>query len=90
MLDRAKDAQAASYAELQQELKSVKTLLLTTRGGSNSADGIHTPGSSALPSTMGAGPPRKPTIPAWQLAAPSSPSGTLLDGKDGANGSSTE
>jgi len=90
MMDKVKDAQAASYSELQQELKSVKTLLLTSRGGSNGADGLHTPGSSALPSTVGAGPPRRPTIPAWQLAAPSSSSSTLLDGKDATNGSTTE
>jgi len=90
MLDNVKDAQAASYAELQQELKSVKTLLLTSRGSSNGADGLHNPGSSAPPSAVGAGPPRRPTIPAWQLAAPSSSSSTLLDGNDGANSSTTE
>lgn len=89
MLDKVKDAQAASYTELQQELKSVKTLLLTSRGGSSGADGLHTPGSSALPPTVGTGPPRRPTIPAWQLAAPPSPSG-MLDGNDGANSSTTE
>ena len=87
MLDKVKDAQAASYAELQQELKSVKTLLLTSRGGSNGADG--SPTSSVLPSTIGTGTPRRPTIPAWQLAAVSSPS-TLQDGKDSTNGSTTE
>ena len=90
MIEKVTDAQAASYTELQQELKSVKTLLLTSRGSPNGADGLHTPGSSPLPPTVGAGPPRRPTIPAWQLAPPSSSSSTLLDGKDGANGSTTE
>ncbi len=87
MLDKVTDAQATSYTELQQELKSVKTLLLTSRAGSSGADGLHTPGSSPLP-TVGTGPPRRPTIPAWQLAPPSS--SNTLDGKDGTNGSTTE
>jgi len=58
MIDRNKDTQQQSLAELQQELKSLKALLLS-RGPSFSS----TP-ASPLPSLTG-----KPTIPAWQLAS---------------------
>ncbi|EPQ60750.1 hypothetical protein GLOTRDRAFT_113297 [Gloeophyllum trabeum ATCC 11539] len=63
MIDRNKETQQQSLAELQQELKSLKALLLS-RGPSFSS----TP-ASPLPSLAG-----KPTIPAWQLAGPSASS----------------
>jgi peroxin-14 len=58
MLEKNKEAQAQSLAELQQELKSLKTLLLS-RGPSVS--GTATPPLPGLSS--------RPSIPAWQLAA---------------------
>ncbi|TFK57210.1 hypothetical protein OE88DRAFT_1803799 [Heliocybe sulcata] len=57
MIDRNKETQQQSLGELQQELKSLKALLLS-RGPSFSS----TP-ATPLPSLAG-----KPTIPAWQLA----------------------
>ncbi|KAI0330545.1 hypothetical protein GY45DRAFT_1323486 [Cubamyces sp. BRFM 1775] len=55
LIDKNKESQNQSLAELQQELKSLKALLLS-RG----------PGTSAGPSTPIL--PGKPSIPAWQLA----------------------
>ncbi|KAI0375364.1 hypothetical protein BV20DRAFT_960489 [Pilatotrama ljubarskyi] len=55
MIERNKDSQNQSLAELQQELKSLKALLLS-RG----------PGVSTGPTTPVL--PGKPSIPAWQLA----------------------
>ncbi|PVF93415.1 hypothetical protein CPB86DRAFT_742645 [Serendipita vermifera] len=64
MLDRVKDQERISYGELQQELKSLKALLLSSRD-SNAASG-----ASAILAQLG----RKPTIPAWQQAqSPSTP-----------------
>ncbi|EIN13674.1 hypothetical protein PUNSTDRAFT_94903 [Punctularia strigosozonata HHB-11173 SS5] len=59
MIDKNKESQTQSLAELQQELKSLKALLLS-RGPS-------------LPSTPSALPPLsgRPSIPAWQLAGAS-------------------
>ncbi|KAL0951092.1 hypothetical protein HGRIS_007830 [Hohenbuehelia grisea] len=59
MIEKNKESQTQSLAELQQELKSLKTLLLS-RGPS-----ISTP-TTPLP-TFG-----KPSIPAWQLAGSAS------------------
>lgn len=56
MIEKNKEAQSQSLAELQQELKSLKALMLT-RGPTMSS----TP-ASPLP-VVG-----KPTIPAWQLS----------------------
>lgn len=58
MIDKNRDSQTQSLAELQQELKSLKALLLS-RGPTPS----HAP-TPTLPSFAG-----RPTIPAWQLAA---------------------
>lgn len=55
MIEKNKESQLQSLSELQQELKSLKALLLS-RGPSVSS-GISTP---AIPS--------KPSIPAWQSA----------------------
>ncbi|KAL7285178.1 hypothetical protein ACG7TL_000271 [Trametes sanguinea] len=56
MIEKTKESQNQSLAELQQELKSLKALLLS-RG----------PGVSTGPSTPIL--PGKPSIPAWQLAS---------------------
>jgi peroxin-14 len=58
MLDRVKDQERISYGELQQELKSLKALLLSSRDNNASS------GAPAILAQLG----RKPTIPAWQLA----------------------
>jgi len=55
MIDKNKESQTQSLAELQQELKSLKALLLSR--GPSTGSGISTP---VLP---------KPSIPAWQLAS---------------------
>ncbi|KAI0660437.1 peroxisomal membrane anchor protein conserved region-domain-containing protein [Cubamyces menziesii] len=59
LIDKNKESQNQSLAELQQELKSLKALLLS-RGPSTSAG----PSTPILPG--------KPSIPAWQLAGGSS------------------
>ncbi|KAH8835796.1 peroxisomal membrane anchor protein conserved region-domain-containing protein [Flagelloscypha sp. PMI_526] len=56
MIEKNKDSQAASLAELQQELKSLKALLLS-RGAPLAT-------ASTPPIPVG-----RPAIPAWQLAA---------------------
>ncbi|EKM61178.1 uncharacterized protein PHACADRAFT_134491 [Phanerochaete carnosa HHB-10118-sp] len=58
MIDKSKETHTQSLVELQQELKSLKTLLLTR--GSNGVSGATTP---IIPS--------KPSIPPWQLAGSS-------------------
>lgn len=58
MLDRVKDQERTSYGELQQELKSLKTLLLSSR------DAAASTGPPAIFAQLN----RKPSIPAWQLA----------------------
>lgn len=73
MIEKNKEAQTQSLTELQQELKSLKALLLT-RGPSIPGIGGHTASSpsgvslSSLPTT-----PSRPAIPAWQLASPPAP-----------------
>ncbi|KAH8102460.1 peroxisomal membrane anchor protein conserved region-domain-containing protein [Cristinia sonorae] len=67
MIEKNKESQSQSLAELQQELKSLKALLLSR--GPAGASGFSTP---VLPS--------KPTIPAWQLSTPSSPSPSASNG----------
>lgn len=62
MIDKNKDAHKQSLSELQQELKSLKTLLLG-RGGGMPASAPSAP----LPGLAG-----RPSIPAWQLAGTSS------------------
>lgn len=65
MMEKNKESQQQTLAELQQELKSMKALLLS-RGPSS-------PSGFSIPIV-----PSKPAIPAWQLAAstpsPSTPS----------------
>ena len=56
MIEKNKDSQTQSLAELQQELKSLKALLLS-RGSTMS------PAPAPPPSFTG-----RPSIPAWQLA----------------------
>lgn len=69
MLDRVKEQERQSYGELQQELKSLKTLLLSSR---DSAMANANAGPPSIFSQIGIG--KKPSIPAWQLAQTSSPS----------------
>lgn len=57
MIEKNKESHNQSLAELQQELKSLKALLLSSRGPSISSG----PTTPLLPA--------KPSIPAWQLAA---------------------
>ncbi|KAK0233161.1 hypothetical protein IW262DRAFT_1470284 [Armillaria fumosa] len=66
MIDRNKEAQAQSLAELQQELKSLKALLLS-RGSMYISSSPSTP----IPT------PGRPSIPAWQLASAPSPMGSI-------------
>ncbi|KAL1739849.1 hypothetical protein HDZ31DRAFT_48674 [Schizophyllum fasciatum] len=74
MIEKNKDSQNASLAELQQELRSLKALLMS-RGPS-----IPSATPSPLPAPLG-----RPSIPAWQLAPPASssptPSAPLTNGK---------
>jgi peroxin-14 len=63
MIEKNKDSQTQSLAELQQELKSLKALLLS-RG-----TGLSTTPVSPLPF------PGRPSIPAWQLAGASQTNG---------------
>jgi peroxin-14 len=60
MIEKNKEAQTQSLGELQQDLKSLKTLLLS-RTLSTSAP------APPLPSV-----PPRPSLPAWQLSSPSS------------------
>jgi peroxin-14 len=62
MIEKNKETQSQSLAELQQELKSLKALLLS-RGP------VSIP-SSPLPISG------RPTIPAWQLASTGQSNGT--------------
>jgi peroxin-14 len=57
MIDKNKDSQSQSLAELQLELKSLKALLL------NRGPSIPSGASTPLPAFSG-----RPSIPAWQLA----------------------
>ena len=63
MIEKNKESQSNSLAELQQELKSLKGLLLS-RGPSFPSSTSPSPG---LPGFTG-----RPSIPAWQLAGGSS------------------
>ena len=62
MIEKNKEAQSQSLGELQQELKSLKALLLS-RGPTTPS----TPPVPSFPSFPNY--PAKPSIPAWQLAA---------------------
>lgn len=57
MIDKTKEAQTQSLTDLQQELKSLKALLLS-RG----------PTTPSNPSSPLPAPSFRPSIPAWQLA----------------------
>jgi len=67
MLEKNKDAQSQALLDLQQELKSLKTLLL-----SRSGPPVPSLYSSSAPLTGGATPLPRPSIPTWQLASPRS------------------
>lgn len=66
MIEKNKDTQTQSLGELQQELKSLKALLLS-RGS------IMSPAPAPPPSFTG-----RPSIPAWQLAGTNGVSTTSL------------
>lgn len=78
MIEKNKETQKESLSELQQELKSLKALLLS-RGSAPLTSSPSTP----IPSLAG-----RPSIPSWQLASPapvpsapgSLPSSTSLNG----------
>src|SRR5487761_1264966 len=68
MIEKNKEAQTQSLGELQQDLKSLKTLLLS-----------RTPSTSTPAPPLPSFPPR-PSIPAWQLSSSSSsPATASLD-----------
>jgi peroxin-14 len=68
MIEKNKEAQTQSLGELQQDLKSLKTLLLS-----------RTPSSSTPAPPLPSFPPR-PSIPSWQLSGSSgSPVSAPLD-----------
>jgi len=68
MIEKNKEAQTQSLGELQQDLKSLKTLLLS-----------RTPSTSTSAPPLPGFPPR-PSIPSWQLSGSSaSPAGPSLD-----------
>ena len=70
MVDKTKDNQTQSMAELQQELKSLKALLLS-RGPPSTA-------SNPLFNTIA-----RPSIPSWQLAGSSNETpGYVPDGQE--------
>jgi peroxin-14 len=59
MIEKSKDSEKQSLAELQQELKSLKALLLSR---SNSIPSAPPSPAPALPFGVG-----RPSIPSWQL-----------------------
>lgn len=70
MLEKNKDAQSQALLDLQQELKSLKALLLSRSGPPVSS--LY-PSSPSSISGLGAGAPPplpRPSIPSWQLASP--------------------
>lgn len=64
MMEKNKDAQKQSLTELQQEVKSLKALLLSRPAG----------GSSSSPSTPLPAVAVRPSMPAWQLSDVTLPS----------------
>jgi peroxin-14 len=74
MFEKTKEAQTASLSELQNELKSLKSLLVSRNASSGGSTAIPRPYSpygsngQAGDASNGALSP-KPSIPAWQLAS---------------------
>ena len=64
MIEKNKDVQTQSLGELQQDLKSLKTLLLSR--------------STSLPVPPLPTFPPRPSIPSWQLSEPSASSATPI------------
>lgn len=77
MIDKNKESQTNSLAELQQELKSLKALLLS-RGPSFPSS------TSPAPALSNFG---RPSIPAWQLANSISNTQNGVFGESSSNGS---
>lgn len=76
MLEKHKDAQSQALLDLQQELKSLKALLLSRSGPQIPT--IPRPGTNFAAAGGTSFLPTKPSIPQWQLADPSSPSVTAI------------
>lgn len=70
MIEKSRDGTNSAMLDLQQELRSLKTLLLSTSGKSTTL-----PGSPSQP-------PSRPTIPAWQLAPSSGQHSTVQANSD--------
>lgn len=75
MFEKTKEAQTASLSELQNELKSLKSLLVSRNASSGASAAIPRPYSpyganngQAADASNGASSPR-PSIPSWQLAS---------------------
>jgi len=66
MLEKNKDAQSQALLDLQQELKSLKALLLSRSGPPISS--LHS-ASAPIGSTTATPPLTRPSIPPWQLAS---------------------
>jgi peroxin-14 len=71
MFEKTKEAQTASLSELQNELKSLKSLLVSRNASSNASAAIprpYSPYGQSGDASNGASSP-KPSIPSWQLAS---------------------
>ena len=75
MLEKNREGSNASFLELQQELKSLRTLLV------NSTTRPLGSGGPTLPAGLA-----RPTIPAWQLSTPAASSPTPAAKSDGLEG----
>ncbi|KAF8314977.1 hypothetical protein DL93DRAFT_2079617 [Clavulina sp. PMI_390] len=76
MLEKNKDAQSQALLDLQQELKSLKTLLLTRSGPSMPSTLPYSSSTSpsSFASLAGTAPPLpRPSIPSWQLPVTPAP-----------------
>lgn len=78
-LEKHKDAQTQSLTDLQNELKSLKSLLISRTKAAASASGMSNggglAGSMENEGNEGVAKPARPTIPAWQLATESNSEG---------------
>lgn len=69
MFEKTKEAQTASLSELQNELKSLKSLLVSRNASSNaSIPRPYSPYGQSGDAHNGTSSP-KPSIPSWQLAS---------------------
>lgn len=74
MFEKSKEAQASNLTDLQNELKSLKSLLVSRGGlpasssGSGLANRPYSPYGNEQSASGSGTPPARPSIPAWQLA----------------------